>query len=580
MGSAQKKPDASEAARLNNLGVALMNQQRMDKAVEKFDAALQMDPAFATAEMNKGIALLNLQKLTEAEAALKHAAGAKADDPRIWCNLGLLNRGLGKYEEGVEDFQKVVAIDPDDADSYYLIGSLQLQLQRYEAAIAAFQTALKINPLHASAEFGLARALQRSGKVEEAREHLHTFEHLTRDKISSAMTLSYGEQGRYSTAEDVRTGEPQVGPMIPVRFVAEALPAATIAKQNAGALGGGMCMIDLNGDAKYDLIILSSGATPVRLFLNDGIGKFKEASPADFGIKAEGTAISCAVGDFDNDGRADLAIALADQLLLFKNLGGGKFTDVTKTAGLAPLNRPAGLTFVDFDHDGDLDLFVTGSPLEGKSSANVLWRNNGNGTFTEWTAPTGFDAKGATTGVVLSDLNNDRAVDLLVTREGAPTFYANPREGKFKASPLYEEKLAPATGAYILDFNKDGWMDVALTHAGAPGISLWKNVDGKRFERVPLPVDGVRKGWGVTGVDFDNDGWIDLAAVVETAQGSQVRMLRNTGKDGFVDVSKSLGLESVKLQDARGLIASDVSGDGAADLIVTQLNAPPTVVTQ
>ncbi len=577
--SAEKKPDPAEAARLNNLGVALMNQQRMDKAVEKFDAALLADPTFATAEMNKGIALLNLQKLTEAEAALKHAALAKADDPRIWCNLGLLNRGLGRYQEGIEDFQKVVAIDPKDADSYYLIGSLQLQLQQYPAAITAFETALKINPLHASAEFGLARALQRSGNAEAAREHLHIFEHLTRDKISSAMTLSYGEQGRYSTAEDVHTSEPQVAPMIPVHFVAETLQTVAThdQKPNADALGGGMCMIDVNGDGKFDLIVLNSGETPVRVFLNEG-GRFTEAPAAKFGINATGRAISCAVGDFDNDGKADLAVALADQLLLFKNLGGGKFEDVTKPAGLAALNHPAGLTFVDFDHDGDLDLLVTGSASNGRASANVLWRNNGNGTFTEWTAPTGFDGPGATTGAVLSDLNNDRAIDLLVTGEGAPTFYANPREGKFKASALYEEKLAPATGAYILDFNKDGWMDVVLTHDGPPGVSLWKNVEGKHFERVPLPVDGVKRGWGVTGIDFDNDGWIDIAAVIETESGSEVRVLRNTGKAGFVDVSQALGLDRIPLRDSRGLVASDVDGDGATDLIVTQLNGPPLVL--
>ena len=236
---------------------------------------------------------------------------------------------------------------------------------------------------------------------------------------------------------------------------------------------------------------------------------------------------------------------------------------------------------MDFDHDGDLDLFVAGSPakVSGEAgSANVLWRNNGNGTFTEWTAPTGFDGANATTSVVLSDLNNDRAVDLLVTGEGAPTFYANQREGKFKASPLYNENLAPATGAYILDFNKDGWMDVALTHAGAPGISLWKNIDGKRFERVPLPVEGVQRGWGVTAIDFDNDGWIDLAAVVETAKGSEIRVLRNTGTDGFKDVSGELGLDKVQLRDARALVADDVSGHGAADLIVTQLNAPPVIL--
>jgi FG-GAP-like repeat len=104
----------------------------------------------------------------------------------------------------------------------------------------------------------------------------------------------------------------------------------------------------------------------------------------------------------------------------------------------------------------------------------VLWRNNGNGTFTNWTGPTGLAGHGTTRNVTLSDLNNDRAVDLLVTGSGAaPTFYANPREGAFRASPLFDDTgLPPTNGVYVFDFNKDGWMDVALTHAGAPGITL------------------------------------------------------------------------------------------------------------
>ena len=124
--------------------------------------------------------------------------------------------------------------------------------------------------------------------------------------------------------------------------------------------------------------------------------------------------------------------------------------------------------------------------------------------------------------MVLSDINNDRAVDLVVTGvNGAPTVYLNQREGPFKAMPLYVAVgLAPTSGVYILDFNKDGWMDIALTHAGSPGISLWRNIDGIHFERVPLPITDATKGWGITAIDFDNDGWIDLAAVVETAKGT------------------------------------------------------------
>src|SRR5664279_850225 len=570
----------AEAAKLNNLGVAMMNQQMMEKAVVKFDAAYKLDPSLATASLNKGIALLNQQKLPEAEMALRLAAAAEPNNPRVWYNLGLVHRGDGQTAEAISDFLRVLRIDPTDPDAYYFLGTFYSQQLDYPKAIEAFQQALKINPLHASAEFGLARALQRSGQTDEARVHLKKFEHLTRDKISSPITLTYGEQGRYSVAQDVITTDPAVGPMIPVTFVPQALAGAM--KGSATASGGGVCMIDVDGDGRLDVLSIADGDPVVHVFRSLGEGKFKEEPSSQYGLALKGKGVSCAVGDYDNDGKNDLAVTLEDRVVLFHNDGGGKFADVTAKVGITPMNEPAGLTFVDYDHDGDLDLFVTGKRLNGvtDSTDNLLWRNNGNNTFTNWTKEAGVGGTGATTAVVLSDINNDRAVDLIVTGStNAPTVYLNQRESLFKAMPLYDAAgLSPTVGVYIFDFNKDGWMDVALTHAGAPGISLWRNVDGKRFERVPLPIADATRGWGITAVDFDNDGWIDLAAVVERAKGPEVRVLRNKGAQGFEDVSAALGLNKVKIASPRAVVAADLDNDLAADLLITQLGGDPVVL--
>jgi len=565
----------AEAAKLNNLGVAMMNQQLMEKATAKFDEAYKLDPSLAVAALNKGIALLNQQRLPEAEAAIQQAAAKDPGNPRVWYNLGLVHRGSGNTAEAINDFQKVLKIDPNDPDAYYFLGTFYSQQQEYTKAIEAFQQALKINPLHASAEFGMGRALQRSGQTEEARVHLKRFEYLTHNKISSAITLTYGEQGRYSVAQDVITNEPAVGPMIPVTFAAQALGAG----KNGSA---GVCMIDVDGDGRLDLVATSEGESAVRVYRALGEGKFKEEPASQYGLALKGKGVSCAAGDYDNDGKTDLAVALSDRVVLFHNEGGGKFTDVTGKVGITALNQPAGMTWVDYDHDGDLDLIVTGKQVAGlKDSTNtVVWRNNGNSTFTNWTKETGLSGDGATTSVVLSDINNDRAVDLVVTgANGAPTVYLNQREGPFKSVPLYADAgLSPATGTYVFDFNKDGCMDVALTHAGAPGISLWRNVDGTHFERVALPVNDANRGWGITAIDFDNDGWIDLAAVVETAKGTELRAFRNQGAQGFEEVSASLGLDKLKLHDPRGLIAGDLDGDLAADLLVTQAGGDPVVL--
>jgi tetratricopeptide (TPR) repeat protein len=566
-------PAQDEAILLNNIGTALMSQQLLEKAIDKFSEAYRLDPSLTAAELNKGIALLYLQRLPEAMIALQHAGAQAPMDPRVWYVFGLLYRSDNKPQESIEAFQKVLKLDPSNADSHYFLGSFFLDQHDLPAAAAEFRSALQLAPLHASAAFGLARTLQRQGKSDEARIALERFRQLTNEKLSFPFSHTYGEEGSLGRVEDAATGAPKVGPMIPVIFSKSwessldetRKPNAPISRSNSP------CLIDVEGNGRPSLIMMGSGTPAVKMYRNNGIAGFELIAPAQTGLVVSGDGIACAVGDFDNDGLPDIAIAMSDRVLLFRNIGGGRFMDVTQAAGIIPVNHPSSLIFVDYDHDGDLDLFVTG---EGNTDAkpNVLWRNNGDKTFTDWTQQAGLGGEGRTTSSVLTDLNNDRAVDLVVTGSGsAPAFFANPRDGAFHSVPLFTEKgLPPTTGVVAFDFNKDGWMDIALTHAGAPGVTLWKNVDGKRFERVPLPLEDATRGWSVAAIDFDNDGWLDLVMAVETASGSLLRMLRNVGPDGFVDVTKQLKLNAAMLKSPRSLLAVDLNDDGAADLIVTQ----------
>ena len=579
------------AVRLNNRGVAQMGQQFTEKAADSFAEAMKADPKMAQAAVNEGIALMTLQKLDAAKEALGKAIAVDAKSPQAWYNLGLAQHAGNELDAALKSFQEAVRLDPRDVDSYYFEGVCYAEMKQFDQSIAVFRRALEINPLHASAEFALARALQRSGNTQDAREHFRRFQHLTSTKVSAAIGLAYGEQGRYSTVTPIEEHETGGKAMIPVKLEPQILNAL-IQQQNhkppseAGEWkeSGAACMLDATGEGQMDLVMMQSGAEAIGVIHRKGDGSFAGLNGGQFGLHASGAAVACAVGDYDGDGLNDLAVALEDRVLLFRNLGKGKFEDVTAEAGLKALNKPSGITFVDFDHDGDLDLFVTGTGLKAGDAPNVLWRNNGNKAFTEWTGPTGLGGTGTTAAAILTDFNNDRAVDLITTGEGgAPTIFVNPREGKYPTQPLHEEKLPASVGIAVLDFNKDGWMDIAVTHAGAPGVTLWRNVAGpggagRRFERVELPVQGALRGWGVTPVDIDNDGWIDLSAIVETSAGPQVRVWRNRGDGTFEDVSKALGLDAVKLTAPRGLIAADVDGDGAADLVVTQENAPPVLL--
>ena len=570
------------AARLNNIGVAYMNQQLTEKAQHNFDEAFRADSSNAVPLINEGISYLYLRKLPEAEESLNKATTLDPKSVRGWYSLGLAHFGAGDQEGALTDFKHALAIDPHDPDTHYFLGTIYMGQKNYDAAIAEFEEALKTTPLHASAHFGLARALQREGKIDESRQQLKRFQEITQSKIGTLISASYGEQGRYATVADMLAPPRSAGEMIPVHFVpVGAAPPASSRSGSANAPdagSGGACILDLAGDGSKDIVVMTRG---------DGLRAYHmaaNAAPAVIpsektGLVLKGDGVSCAVGDYDNDKLPDLAVALTDHVVLFHNLGHGRFADVTAAVGIKPGNHPAGITFVDFDHDGDLDLFVTGSAVAG-AGPSVLWRNNGNSTFTEWTAQTGLAGSASTLGAELSDINNDRAVDLVVSdAEGSPQLYQNQREGAFKQVALYADtSLASTRALAIADFNKDGWMDVAVTHVGSPGVSVWRNVDGTHFERVPLSLSGVTGAWGVTPIDFDNDGWIDLAIIAQTAKGTELRMLRNRGPQGFEDVSAALGLDKLDVAAARSVLAADFDHDGAADLLVTSQGAAPVLL--
>src|ERR1035438_9876209 len=194
------KPNPVEAARLNNLGAAYMNQQLFEKGLKEFQQAAELDPNLTMARLNEGIALLNMQKNEEAKAVLQDALNLDPSTPNAWYNLGLLAKNTGDAQAAIEAFRHVTEIDPSDADTWYFLGSAYVQAKQFPQAIDAFQHALQLNPLHASAEFGLSRAYQQSADIDHAREHLKKFQYITQNKIGAPMSLAYGEQGHYSRA--------------------------------------------------------------------------------------------------------------------------------------------------------------------------------------------------------------------------------------------------------------------------------------------------------------------------------------------------------------------------------------------
>jgi len=584
--SGQKKSPAGDALRLNTLGVAYLNQGKAAEGQKYFEQALAADPEFAVAKMNLGIALLAQQKMEQARAALEDATAKLPGEPHAWFNLGLVYKDAGEPAKAIVAFQHVEKIAPEEPDAFYFEGYLNSQLQQYDQAIPAFEKALKLAPYHASAQFGLARAYQRKGDTEAAREGMKRFQKITADHLGIPFGAGYGDQGKFSLAKFVAGGETGVPAEIAVHYEVQPLQKLiNPAGLNSATAGGknGACFLDFDGDGKVDLFLVGADGGKSQLLRNVGGGRFEDVT-AKAGLAGVGTGHGCAAGDFDNDGKTDLAVCDSGGVRLFHNEGGGSFVDVTEKVGI---RRQAGCVspnFVDYDHDGDLDLYLTfaANGEEGKQGHNVLWRNNGNSTFTDVSEETGLGVEATGGGTVSTDLNNDRAIDLVMAggAHGA-VVYLNPREGKFTEFPAIDfakEKLPRAVGVVAFDFNKDGWMDLAFTHAGAPGISLWRNVEGKRLERVALPDFGWSRGSGITLVDFDNDGWLDLAVVGESVSGGEIRVLRNLGDAGWSDVTKSVQLDGVKLKEPRTLAVADLKNDGSPDLVVTQASGETLVL--
>ncbi len=581
-----------EAARLNNLGCAYMNQQLFEKGLKAFQQATEADPKLAISRLNQGIAYVNLQKVDEAKVAFEDALKQDPKNPYAWYGLGMLAKNTGDAQAAIDAFKRVTEIDPNDADTWYFLGTAYVQAKQFPQAIGAFQQALRINPLHASAEFGLSRAYQQSSDVDHARDHLKKFQYITQHKIGAPMSLAYGEQGQYSRAVESAQVVLKAPAPIKVRFVdvtkeAGLASSASDASYSTQPLGPGACFLDYDNDGKIDIFVADNGAQGgMSLYHNLGNGKFEDVTKKA-GIDSKLHGVGCTAGDYDNDGWTDIAVSKNDGVLLLHNEKNGTFKEMSSDANVGANNLNLGVTFIDYDHDGDVDLLVTRSG--DKAEWGDMFRNNGNGTFTNVTEELGFLGIGSSggQGAIGTDYNNDRAVDILVPGLGMapdlpPVILENPREGRFLVKKPWSSPMpGPVMGAAVLDFDHDGWMDVAFTHFGGTNgsVTLWRNNKGQTFNAVELPQVPWTKSYGIAAFDYDNDGWVDLVAVGESKDGKgEVRLFRNLGPDGFKDVTADVGLDKIQLKDPRAIITGDYDGDGTTDLLITQNHGPAVLL--
>jgi tetratricopeptide (TPR) repeat protein len=609
--------------RLNNIGVAFMEQFKHEDAMKQFKQALEGDPNFAVARINLALAYFYLN---DSRAAVEEArAGVKLapDSPYAHYALAAALRNEKLYDESLAEFNKVLSIDPRDSATNIQIGQLHAQKQQYPQAIAAFQRAIESEPYNATAVYSLAQALNRSGQPAESRKAFDRFQQLQASGYKTTLGNLYGEKGRYAEAVVSTGAEPDlVSKEAPnVRFVeADAgINVKTSAKPLSGALGrkigkaelndelkrelvspfsSSLTLADFDGDGRLDLFVSGvddAGKPFVKLLRNEG-GKFSDVTEKSK-LAVSNPASGAVFGDFDNDGKTDLAIFGYQTLALWRNNGDGSFTDVTAKSGLPanPASWALTAAWVDADHDGDLDIFVGNfadlSQFPNKDSAvfpddfageeNKLYRNNGNGSFTDITAQTGLGGgKNKTTAVVATDYNNQRDIDFLVVNYGSPVqLFSNQRDGSFKevAEQVGIKYSAKALGIAAGDYNKDGFIDFAVPDLNGVGVLALFSSDGKGgFNTGKLSsgssIDILSSTVSAQFLDYDNDGLLDLA--VQSPQ--QLAIWRGLGNrfEGAADVFSA----GMKLADVRGFASGSLFGDGATDIVAIRDNGAIVVL--
>ena len=403
----------------------------------------------------------------------------------------------------------------------------------------------------------------------------------------------------------------------------------------------GVAMFDYDGDGLLDLYFVNGAKLddPMRpdkapdktdprfwnrLYHNNGDGTFSDVTEKA-GVRGYGFGMGVAVGDYNNDGHADLYVTNFGHNILYRNNGDGTFTDVTETAGVAGGGWSSSACFVDYDRDGWLDLIVTRymdwdfaknlwcgphepgyrgycHPESFKKATHLVYHNNGDGTFTNVSKECGIGAVPSYgLGIAFNDYDRDGWPDILIANDNVPEqLFHNLGNGKFAEVALqlglaYDEdgRTFSGMGTDFNDYDNDGWPDVVVGALANEKYALFKNRKGS-FEYASgqsglARISALHSAWGLKLIDFDNDGWKDLfvaqghvmdniALSSPSLKYLEPMLLLRNNRGTFADVTAQCGEALSVPRAARGAAFGDLNNDGFPDVAVSCLNGPAVIL--
>ncbi|MDB4777762.1 CRTAC1 family protein [Verrucomicrobia bacterium] len=401
------------------------------------------------------------------------------------------------------------------------------------------------------------------------------------------------------------------------------------------SVASGIATFDYDLDGNIDILFLNGAPLPGSpedtpssgnaLYRNQGDWKFTDKT-TDAGLDDRRYHLGVCVGDYNNDGFPDVFLSNFGPDILYRNNGDGTFTDVTLTAGVSNGNQVgAGASFLDIDADGHLDLFIANycdfsikehkprqinghpayaGPMMYGPVPDTLYRNNGDGTFTDFSHKSGIaSVSGTGMGVVSSDYDHDGDIDIIVGNDAMANFvWQNDGKGKFKEVGLFSGLAYDSNGIGLgtmgvdcADYNNDGKMDFYMTSYQKQWGILYQN-EGAGFFMDATRITGAGAGtynevtWGLGLEDFDNDGFRDLYIACGHLQDNirhwddtvhfEARniLLRNMDGENFVDISSTSGTGMDVKLSSRGAAFDDLDNDGDIDVVVLNTRKAPTIL--